>query len=379
LTPFDVTHIQGRVWASLAKSFESGRLKGTYLFYGPDGVGRWALAVAVAALLNCHRPRRGGDDRSCLAPCGACRHCRLIAGLNFEGLDFAVPIEPHKKFEDAIELTAEVVDIKRTEPFAILVSSASTTIPIDIARDISRKLSMKASVGVARVVLFYQMEKMLASSADALLKLIEEPPQDTVIILMARRPESLLPTIQSRARRIRLQRAPEPAIADYLERNYGVAPKQAKLLSRLTDGCVGRAIGMIESPDQEDTPMRPVAFLLFKSLLTEAAPEVISRIVGFVGSRDRGQAESLLALWQSLVRDCSSYAVRGNDQTLINIDFLPEIQKLSVKFADPQAAARIMDNIKITLADFQRNVHIHGALTALVLRLKSGMAGGARY
>lgn len=378
MTPFDISKLQSKAWANLAKSYESGRVAGTYLFHGREGVGRWALAISLAALLNCEKPNRSDGEKAPLLPCGRCRACRNIFSLNFEGFYFALPIPPHKSFDEAIELTTEVLSLKRAEPFKILAPSANTNIPIAVARDIKKRLSRKASAGTVRLVLFYQMEKMLPASADALLKLIEEPPDNTVIVLIARRPESLLPTIQSRALKVRLSRVPENAIENYLTEKYGLSDKKAALPARLCDGSLGSAIEMTKAHQEEDSSQRAVGFLLFKSLLSDSSPEVVSHIADFLGPRDKGQAENLLVLWQSLTRDCANYAISVNEEEVINIDFLSEIKKLAGCFAGSQLSFRMVDNIKIALADMQRNVHIHGALAALALRVKANMSGRAR-
>ncbi|HWR83077.1 MAG TPA: hypothetical protein VN285_07230, partial [Candidatus Deferrimicrobium sp.] len=167
MAAFDITQFQPTAWTSLARSFEAGKVAGTYLVYGREGTGRWALAISLAALLNCEHPTRGGPPVEVLRPCGACRACRMIFGLNFEGLHFALPIPPHKSSDEAIDLTAKALDLKRGDPFRILSGSGNMNIPISLARDIKRRLSLKADTGVTRLVLFYQMERMLAASADA--------------------------------------------------------------------------------------------------------------------------------------------------------------------------------------------------------------------
>ena len=368
MIPFNILNYQPAAWRTLARSFEADRLTGAYLFHGPEGTGHWALGISLAALVNCRKPEKSGE--MLLIPCGQCRSCRNIYSLNFEGLHFALPIPPHKNFEEAIELTVKLLEIKRAEPFTIFSLAANTNIPIAMARDIKRQLSRRSTSDVKRIVIFYRMERMLSSSTDALLKLIEEPPADTIMILTARRPDSLLPTIQSRTRKIRLGRIPEEAIKNYLADKYNLTEKRAGLLARLADGSLGNALGMIEAPDDEELSQRAVGFLLFKSLLRESSPEVISRITDFLNPRDRGQTEALLTLWQSLTRDCSDYAVSGSEDGIVNIDFRSEIIKLSGNFSDNRLSRQIANNIKITLADLRRNVHIHGALTALVLRIK---------
>jgi len=379
LTPFNISQFQGKAWSILSRSFEGDRLSGTYLFHGREGVGRWALGISLAALLNCEHPEKEGSQRQFSVPCGQCRNCRKVFSLNFEGLYYALPLPPHKNYDEAIELTNKILQIKRAEPFKILSSTANTHIPISVAREIKKNLSLKAGEGSTRIVLFYQMEKMLAASADALLKLIEEPPKDTVIILIAERPESLLPTIQSRAQKVRLGRVPEGALMDYLTERYELPGVKAKLLSRISQGSLGRAIDMIDTSEQEDSSRRAVGFLLFKSLLMEPSLNVVSRMTDMLSSRDRGEADDLLDLWQSLIRDCTYYAITGSEDEVINVDFILELQKLADYFTDPQLASQMVENIRMTLADLRRNVHIQGALIALALRLKSNVSGYQRH
>jgi DNA polymerase-3 subunit delta' len=375
LTPFDISRFQNRAWKILARSFEARRIAGTYLFHGREGVGRWALGISFAALLNCENPRKEETKNEYTVPCGACRNCRNVFSLNFEGFYYALPIPSHKNLDEAVDLTNEILQVKREEPFKILSSTASTTIPVAVARDIKKKLSYRSTEGITRVVLFYQMERMLAASADALLKLIEEPPPDTVIILTAERPESLLPTIQSRAQKVRLHRIPEEAIVSYLTEKHNLPDTKAKLLARISQGSLGQAVEMIETSEEEDSSRRAVGLLLFKSLLTEPSPMVVAHMADLLSAKDRGEAEDLLELWQSLIRDCTHYALTGSESEVVNIDFSMEIQRLSNYFVDSQVALRMVEDIKTTLADLRRNVHIQGALIALALRLRSHLPG----
>jgi len=199
LKPFDIISAQPTAWSILTRAYNSKRVASTYLFHGPAGVGHWSLAVNFAALLNCLEPQADPETPEAIRPCGQCRHCRMIYELNFEGLEIILPIGTHKNMSEAIDLVAEQLAVKRAEPFAALTTPASGTIPISLAREVSKRLSRRGEPGITRVVVFYHMDKMRLASADALLKLIEEPPADTVIILTCPRPDMLLPTIQSRS------------------------------------------------------------------------------------------------------------------------------------------------------------------------------------
>jgi DNA polymerase-3 subunit delta' len=373
LTPFDITQFQPKAWTILSRAFAADRVAGTYLFHGRDGFGHWPLAVALAALLNCDKPVQSDLPDGELRPCGTCRHCRAIYNLNFQGLLVALPLPPAKTSNDTIELTNEILANRRREPFCRLSAMATTNIPIATAREIKRSLSRKAPDGITRLALFDRMEKMRADSADALLKMIEEPPSDTVIVLTAERPEALLPTIQSRAQRIRLERIRPDTIEQYLIQNYDLSEKRARLLGRISDGSLGQAIELIDSGEESDTSRRAVGFMLFKALLTEDAPSVVAHLAELVNPRDRGEAEDLLRLWQSLIRDCSRFAQVGEEQELTNIDFAADLKRLSTHFVDSRVAAAMSAQIKISLADLGLNVHILGSLTALALKLKASV------
>ncbi len=357
----------------LARSFASDRVAGTYLLCGPNGCGRWALAVSFAALLNCDEPVEGGDDPLVKLPCGECRNCRVIFGLNHEGLYFAVPMPPLKKPDDAILLTNEVLALKREEPFALLSSAANLTIPIDVGRRIKRDVASRAPEGTCRAIIFYQMERMRPEAADALLKLIEEPPPRAVILLIAEKAERLLSTIQSRSQKITLHSSASDVVADYLQENYEVSDERATLLARIAEGVTGRAVDMAEGDGAEDGDRREVGFALFDSLFTEKGPDTVAKIMNAVGDRNRGEAEHLLNLWQSLVRDCTHIAMTGDAEGVVNVDYLSKLQTLSTYFSDPNVAVNTTEDIKIALAHFRLNVHIHGALASLVLKVKEDL------
>ena len=207
MTPSDNIIYKTRAWAILSRSFEMDRIAGTYLFYGDEGTGRWFTAISLAALLNCEQPEKDSELNNISVPCGKCRNCLNIFALNHESLKLIIPIPPHEnKLDKAIDLTNEVIAQKREEPFGILTSSTSTNIPIALAREVKKNLALKAPSGIKRVVIFYKMEKMLSASADALLKIIEEPPEDSILILICSKPDDLLPTIQSRAQKIKIGR-----------------------------------------------------------------------------------------------------------------------------------------------------------------------------
>lgn len=366
----DIAQIQPKAWSILSRSFIADRVASTYLFHGPNGLGHWPMAISFAALLNCTEPKQT-QKMSVVVPCGECHACRSIAALNFEGLHIALPIQSAKNSDQMIDLINERLDLLREEPFDLLSSAAYVSIPIDRAREIGRNLARKATAGIKRCVIFHQMERMKTSSADALLKMIEEPPPETVVILTTDNAEQLLPTIQSRSQRIRLSRIGEEFIENYLLDHYEITKHRARLVVRLNSGNLGRAIGMACDGEEGDGSLRAIGFLLFRSIFMESGPAVASLIAEMVNDRDRGAAEEILKLWQSLLRDCAYYASSGDEEGLVNIDFVNDIKRIAARFEQTDLAAYSVACIKNALADFALNVHIQAAFVALALKLKS--------
>ncbi len=372
MTEIDIVTAQSKAWALLARPLAAGRGASTYLLTGEEGLGHFPLALRYAALLNCPSPtERLVNGQAVSVPCGQCPSCHAILSINSEALQVVVPVRSHRSLGEAIDLTNEALAIKRQEPWALLSDASPTSIPIDMARGVKKHLMVQAAPGVHRVALFYQMDKMLPASADALLKLIEEPPSNTTVILTAANPESLLPTIQSRSRRVRLSRVNESTLAVYLTERYNQSLDRATLFARVTQGNPGRAIALATAETEDGLSPREVGYEIFKAMLVESTPVVVSQIAQLVDDRDRAGVEELIRLWESLIRDCHVQAGNPERVEMINVDFANEIATFSGQFVHPGVAAAMTDHFKKALADLRRNVHIHLLLVALALKLRA--------
>lgn len=370
MTAFNIETIQPRAWQLLSRSFQAKRLASTYLFHGPDGTGHWPLAVSLVALVNCEGPVVSKTSSDILVPCKECRACRMIFGLQSELLHPVFPVPTHKNVDELNAFIAEGLEARRSSPFQTPQFPGTATIPISLTREIQSRLSLKIAQHQMRVVIFSEMEKMFEATADALLKLIEEPPPNTIIILTAERPEGLLPTISSRSQKIKLGRIPEAEGIRFLMTAHSASEQRAKLLFRIAGGSLGRAAELMAHTEEEsESSHRAVGMLLFQSLVREPSPIIINRVADLL-EKDKGGTEALLRLWQSLISDCSAKAYGATDERLVNIDFSSEISACAHLFADPSVPDQLGRLIKFTLADLRRNVHIQNAITALVLRMK---------
>ena len=280
-----------------------------------------------------------------------------------------VPIPSIKKEDDAIDHTNSFIESRRQEPFALLYHSKPISIPISLARKLRRDLSLKAQDDVTRMVLLYRIDLMRPEAADALLKLIEEPPAETVLVLTASNLESVSDTIKSRCQTIRLERVPESFALEYLTSVHDLDSDRAQLVHRLADGSLGRALAMV-TRETGAADRRSVGLMLFRTLCRAEASELASQLFDMFPLGDRSAVQDLLALWQSLTRDCAYYAATGDESGIVNSDYTTEIKNLSTCFRNSAANARLVELYKNTLDDLTRNVHIQLSLVAMALRFR---------
>ncbi|HSG99460.1 MAG TPA: hypothetical protein VLB27_05395, partial [candidate division Zixibacteria bacterium] len=256
--------------AALTNAIRANRLGTALLFYGPEGVGLWAGAIALAAFLNC----RNHDSATALAgACGVCPPCRQIAAYTFADLHLAFPVPSSKKEEEDNELREEYLAQKRSEPFTIITWDRQSGISIDRARAVRRSLSQKASADATRIVLFHEVEKMMPAAVDALLRMIEEPPPQTIFILTSSAPEAVAPTALSRCQRLRFPTLALQRVEEFLRQRVDLAPARLSAAARLAQGSPGRALELAREFSQEEaeqTSDREVSWLTFKAVFVES-------------------------------------------------------------------------------------------------------------
>ena len=194
---------------ALVSMADSGRVAHAMLMYENEGCGALALALAYIQYLNC-KNRQGGDS------CGECPSCRQMAKLIHPDVHYIFPVNKGPKTSDEKPTSESYLTYWRelavANPYfveadlqrAIGIESKNGLIAVAEAKNIINKLSLTAVADGYKAVVFYLPEKMNQETANRLLKVVEEPPQNTLFIFITHAPEKVLQTIFSRCQSIRV-------------------------------------------------------------------------------------------------------------------------------------------------------------------------------
>ena len=229
---------QDEVKRQLCQSVQDGRIAHAQLFTGLSGVGKLGLALAYAQYIAC--PNRTNEDS-----CGICPSCLQYQKLQHPDLHFAFPIVKSddgdvcddfvEKFRNLI-LENKYFDLE--DWYRMMgVETKQGMIYEKESSEILRKLSLKSFGDGYKVMVIWQPEKMNATCANKLLKLLEEPPTKTLFLLVSEHPELLLSTILSRVQEVRVPRLSEDIIASGLCGEYSwLSREDAKAIAHMANG-----------------------------------------------------------------------------------------------------------------------------------------------
>lgn len=287
---------QDRAIGILQRALAAERPAHAYIFAGQDGVGKYATSGAWAKLLLCQEPRTEPRDGHPFADsCGTCASCAL-----FEG-------DSHP---DYVHIYKELLEFTR--------EGKGRKTPVDLSIHVIReflieKVSGRPTHSARKVFVVSEAEKLNASSQNALLKVLEEPPPYCTIILLCTRLEKLLPTTKSRCQIIRFGPVDDERIVSRLA-EMGLAPPQARFFGRLAHGSLGLACQWARL-ELEGAGLFEIKRTLVASLVELELPETLS-----LADRLLEEARQLASGWTDLDKKVSKTDIsRRAQKTLIQI------------------------------------------------------------
>jgi DNA polymerase-3 subunit delta' len=311
---FDQIAGNARVKEVLNRILQSDRLPGALLFAGEEGVGKKLFAQEVARTLNCRTPRNN-------EACGQCSACTRIAKINY----------PER--EDGDEWNQI---IWTDHPDVGLVVAPKRVLRVEQMRQIEKEANFRPFEGKARVFLVDEADKLNDASANALLKVLEEPPRTSHLILITARPAMLLPTILSRCQMIRFAPLTPAEIESHLVRNKLADAKTAGVRARAAGGSIGRALsGDLVSFTSQRKAMLGVLNAL---VMTNDRAQLLRSAEQLNEAQYKDEFEERLDVLETLVRDAWMLSLGVKPELVVNADLLPELEKVSARLNPARAA-----------------------------------------
>lgn len=236
--------------AHLARVVVAGMLPQSILLHGPEGIGKERFGLWLAQLLLCD----AGDVDT--GPCGSCQSCRLVLRLEHPDVHWFFPLprpegaSPEKLRDKLEEHRARELQLRRERPDHVPSFERAPAHFLASIQTIQQHAAVRPAMGRRKVFVVGDAELMVPQeasqeAANSFLKLLEEPPPGTVLILTSSQPGALLPTIRSRVLPIRLAPLPEGAVRDYLSDDLGRPADEARRIARVSRGSIGRALRLL--------------------------------------------------------------------------------------------------------------------------------------
>ncbi|MCD7963683.1 MAG: DNA polymerase III subunit delta' [Rikenellaceae bacterium] len=261
----------------LIRTVTSGRISHALLFSGDEGSGALPLAIAYSAYINCESPTETDS-------CGICRSCKLMADLSHPDVHYVYPVNKSKSARNVggtaadkpisdnfLHVWREIMDSSVPKGYFgeqdwykyIEIDNKQGAIGRNEAADIIKKLSFKSFVSPYKVIILWLPERMNDQSANALLKILEEPWEKTLFIFVSESPKSILKTILSRTQEVHVPAVEPETITEFLLNNSSIDSEDAEVFGRISAGNVIRAVSLANSGDDvEDTDFELFAQLM---------------------------------------------------------------------------------------------------------------------
>lgn len=359
--------------AALSAAISRNQLPGSLLLHGPAGIGKQRLSLWLAQRLICEQPNE-------IEPCNVCVACKAVLRLQHPDVHWFFPLARPKvsggadKIGDALEeARAEELAERRANPFRASTPTEAVGIFVAHVQTLRRLATARPAMGRRKIFVIGDAEFMVSQeaspeAANALLKILEEPPADTTFILTAADPDSLLPTIRSRVLPVRVRPLPVAKVQQVLIDQVGAEPRHALLAAHLSQGSIGRALAFLPDGGEPGAleAMRLQARELLDAATSSGAATRLAAALSIPPSGARGSfidTLDFLALW---VRDLAA-ATEGAEDLIVNVDARAHLAAMAKRLPRASAgAAQALKEIEYTRGLTTFNINPQLALASVL-------------
>lgn len=289
----------------LISSVKKGRIGHAQLFLGNPGNAKLALAIAYAQFLNC-------ENKKAEDSCNKCHSCFMYNQLTHPDLHIIFPVVKINKIKNPIsenfitqwrELIIQNPYISLQDWYQYLgVENKQGVIYKHEAQDLQKKLTLKNYESAFRIILIWMPEKMNHTTANKLLKLIEEPPKGTYILMVSEDSEQILPTITSRTQIINSKQFSNLEVASFLQKEKGISIEKTKVISINVKGNMNKAIQLCANNIEEVSSIE--AFQKWMQICYKVSVKELSGLTDEFAKKGRENQKGFLQHSLTIIREC---------------------------------------------------------------------------
>ncbi len=360
----------------LQRAILEGRIAHAYLLWGPEGIGKDALALEFAKTVNCEQPVIESDS---INSCDQCKSCKQIDALSHQNLQFVHSMPAgkasSKKDEDPlaslsdeqIEEIKEQFALKAKDKYHSFSVPNANQIKISSVRQANRNLALSGSGKGRRILIIFAADEMSVESANAFLKNLEEPHDNVTIFMITSRQDQILQTIKSRCQQIKCNRLSDEEVSEGLQKFYGIDEINARIAATFGQGSITAAKNMLDE-DMKDLRFGMIDLLRSAMKKNVFRVELLDKITDLSAARDKNKLDKALNILLIWMRDVA-IASLSTDPKVINIDQKDVIQKFANHYQGSDLSLAIL-KIEAAIKRIRQNINPQLALVTLFLELR---------
>lgn len=354
---------QDKTKNELIHQVHNNRIPHTQLFKSKEGVGAYSLALAYATFINCEQPTKTDS-------CGNCPSCLKMKKLVHPDLHFTYPTIKQLLSKDYVK---EWRDFVLNTPYFSLdqwldfinAQNAQAIIYQKDSKEIIKDLSFKPIEGKYKISLIWLPERMHLTGANRLLKLLEEPPLNTLFLLISEQPEKILPTILSRAQEIHIPSLTEEEIASFLEVNYALDTTISKKIAHSSNGNLNKALQTIQLNENKAVFLKSFVEVMRLAYMRKVKDiKLWSEAIAKLG---RERQKQFLSYCQYMIRENFIYNINRADLNFLNSEE-EQFSKNFAPFINERNIIQIMNELDLAQQHIGQNANAKIVLFDMALK-----------
>lgn len=355
---------QQTVKQRLIQAVRDNRIAHAQLFFGAEGSGSLALAIAFAQYLSC-------EDRNENDSCGKCSSCIKYNKLIHPDLHFSYPTAPVKdRKAKSAEYAGEWREAVLANPYLSLqdwyefigIENKQGYMSVEESGEIIRHLTLKSYESKYRVMIIWMAEKMRTDAFNKLLKIIEEPPDNTIFILVTENYEQIIQTILSRTQLVKVNRISDKELSEAIKEKFNLGNQEAQRIVHLADGNYNVAqslakqeSGSIEIEKEFIDWMRMCVMLNIPGKQNEYF-KMLNEWIDVMAKAGRERQKNFLHYGLEIARECLMTNYADLSLVRINDDVIPTFSRF-VKFINYQNADLFTEELSKANFHIERNAN----------------------